>query len=92
MDEDQLEAFAEIPAFEQIQREPQEVEDYFWEIVREREKHPKDELLDVLIVAWRKEEITDLELLGYIWGTFSADTDTTGTNITNVFWGIWPFG
>ena len=82
---DQLEEFARTPAFDQIKKEPQEIEDYFWEVIYEREKNPKDELLDVLISAWRNKQITDLELLGYIWGTFSAGTDTTGVNIVNTF-------
>ncbi|WP_221568657.1 cytochrome P450 [Alkalihalobacillus sp. TS-13] len=87
-----LEAFAQTPSFEQVNREPQEIEDYFWEVILDREQHPQDELLDVLIVAWKEKKITDLELLGYIWGSFSAGTDSTGVNITNFFCLLAEFG
>ncbi|MBM7554564.1 cytochrome P450 [Thalassobacillus pellis] len=80
-----LEAFAKTPSFAQVHREPEEVEEYFWEVIHARIQHPQEELLDVLIGAWKQQKITDLELLGYLWGAFSAGTDSTGVNITNFF-------
>ena len=79
-----LEAFNRR-GFDPGAREPQEVRDYFWEVIDHRAAHPGDELLDTLIAGWRAGTITDLELLAYLWGMASAGTDTTGTNIANAF-------
>ena len=43
----------------------------------------RDELLDVLIAAWRDGRIDDDELLGYIYGFVTAGSDTTGTSFAN---------
>ncbi|MGO4614918.1 cytochrome P450 [Nocardia sp. 2YAB30] len=88
----QLSEFTERTAFDQAKREPQEVEDYFWAIIRHRVAHPEDDLLGLLAAAWQAGSITDLELLGYIWGMFSAGTDTTGTNLVNAFALLGEFG
>jgi cytochrome P450 len=81
----QLETFTQTSDLEQLQQEPQEVEEYFREVIRFREKHLENEAIDILIRAWREEKITELELMGYMWGLFQAGTDTTGTNIVNTF-------
>jgi cytochrome P450 len=89
---DQLAYFTGLSAFEQVHREPAELEDYLWEIVRNRQAHPRSELLDLLIAAWREQTITDLELLGYVWGFLAAGIDTTGTSIANAFCLLGEFG
>ena len=38
----------------------------FWQTIAKRLLNPRDELLDVLIQAWKAARITDTELLGYI--------------------------
>ncbi len=81
----QLEIFTQTPDLEQLQQEPQEVEDYFKEVIRYREKNPGNEAIDILISAWHEKRISELELMGYMWGLFQAGTDTTGTNIVNTF-------
>ena len=65
-------------------RPPQwEVQAYFWRMVSQRLARPGDELLDVLIAAWKEAEISDDELLGYLYGFIAAGTDTTGTSLIN---------
>ncbi len=81
----QLEIFTQTPDLEQLQQEPQEVEDYFREVIHSRQQHPGNEAIDILIAAWKEEKISELELMGYMWGLFQAGTDTTGTNIINAF-------
>jgi cytochrome P450 len=58
---------------------------YFWQMIAKRLARPRDELLDVLIEAWKEEAIDDVELLGYIYGFVAAGTDTTGTSFANTF-------
>lgn len=82
---EQLENFTQTPDLEQIQQEPQEVENYFREVIRSRQNNPGNEAIDILIAAWRADKITELELMGYMWGLFQAGTDTTGTHIINAF-------
>ena len=62
-----------------------EVQAYFWQIVAKRLAHPSDELLDVLVSAWRDGTIDDRELLGYLFGFTAAGTDTTGASLANAF-------
>jgi cytochrome P450 len=62
-----------------------DVQAYFWQMVATRLLHPQDELLDVLVEAWRDERITDHELLGYIYGLVVGGTDGTGTSFANAF-------
>ena len=65
-------------------RPPQwQVQAYFWRMVSRRLARPGDELLDVLVAAWRDAAITDDELLGYLYGFIAAGTDTTGTSLVN---------
>lgn len=82
---EQLERFTQTPDLDQLQREPQEIEDYFREVIQSRLKNPGNEAIDLLVAAWKEDKITELELMGYMWGLFQAGTDTTGTNIVNAF-------
>ena len=52
---------------------------------RERLAHPSDEMLDVLVAAWKDGTINDPELLGYLFGFTAAGTDTTGASLANAF-------
>lgn len=56
---------------------------YFWKLVAKRLLRPGDELLDVIVTAWRQGEITDEELIGFIFGFIAAGTDTTGASLAN---------
>lgn len=56
---------------------------YFWNVIARRLAHPQDELLDVLIGAWRGGEIDDKELLGFLNGLVIAGTDTTAASLVN---------
>jgi cytochrome P450 len=58
---------------------------YFWQMAAKRLVTPQDELLDVLLAAWKEGVIDDSELLGYIYGFVAAGTDTTGTSFANAF-------
>jgi cytochrome P450 len=62
-----------------------EVKAYFWQLVAERLVRPRDELLDVLVLAWKDRKISDTELLGYMYGFVAAGTETTGTALVNGF-------
>jgi cytochrome P450 len=39
---------------------------YFWRMIAKRLLRPRDELLDVLVNAWKTDRIDDIELLGYL--------------------------
>jgi cytochrome P450 len=58
---------------------------YFWQLVATRLAHPQDELLDVLVQAWKDDRIDDAELLGFIYGLVVGGTDGTGTSFANAF-------
>jgi cytochrome P450 len=81
----QLENFTQTPDLDQLKQEPQEIEDYFREVIQHQQKNPGNEAIDILVAAWQANKITELELMGYMWGLFQAGTDTTGTNIINTF-------
>lgn len=70
---------------EQLAPEPDDVEPYLWDVIKDRQAHPRHDLLDVLIAAWSNKSLSNLELLGYIWGSAAAGMDTTGTAIANAF-------
>jgi len=73
-------------AVEQAAPAPQEVTDYFRQIVRVRQQEePRGQLLDTLIAAWKGNEITERELFGTLWAMHSAGNDTAGTAIVNMF-------
>ncbi|WP_406276825.1 cytochrome P450 [Nocardia sp. NBC_00881] len=82
---DYIDQYQRTPGLDQVAPEPPEVRAYFWDVVKQREAAPKDDLIDVIIAAWRRDEITDDEVLGYLWGFFAAGKDTTGTHIANLF-------
>jgi cytochrome P450 len=61
-------------------------------MVAKRLARPRDELLDVLVSAWKEGQIGDRELLGYLMGFVAAGTDTTGTSLANAFSLMAEFG
>lgn len=69
-----------------------EVQAYFWQMVAKRLADPGDELLDILVAAWRDGTINDRELLGYLFGFTAAGTDTTGASLANAFCYLAEFG
>ncbi len=74
----QAASYADLP-------EHWDVQAYFWEMAARRLAHPRNELLDVLLQAWKDERIDGNELLGFLYGFAAAGTDTTGTNFVNAF-------
>jgi cytochrome P450 len=62
-----------------------DVQAYFWQMIAKRLARPQDELLDILIAAWREGAIDDREILGYLYGFTAAGTDTTGASLVNAF-------
>ena len=60
-----------------------DLEAFFWKLVAKRLTDPGDELLDIIVAAWRQGSITDHELIGFIFGFVAAGTDTTGASLAN---------
>ena len=81
----QAAGYADLPAQWDVQA-------YLWQMIAKRMAHPRDELLDVLIGAWREGRIDDAEVLGYIYGFVTAGSDTTGTSFANAFTLLAEFG
>jgi cytochrome P450 len=81
---EKLDEFSHAGSYEELPLQ-WDVQAYFWQMVAGRLAHPREELLDVLVAAWREGTIDDVELLGYIYGFVTAGTDTTGTNFANAF-------
>jgi cytochrome P450 len=81
----QARSFAEVPR-------QWDLEAYFWQMLAKRIAHPRNELLDILAVAWKDGTISDRELLGYLSGFVLAGTDTTGTALVNAFALLAEFG
>jgi cytochrome P450 len=81
---EKLDEFAQAPSYEALPLQ-WDAQAYFWQTVAKRLTAPRDELLDVLIDAWKADRITDVELLGYIYGFVTAGSDTTGTSFVNAF-------
>jgi len=79
-----LDEFAQAGSYAELP-EQWDVQAYFWQMVAKRLAHPQDELLDVLVAAWRNDKIDDAELLGYVYGFVTAGSDTTGTSFVNAF-------
>lgn len=86
-----LDEFHQATTYEDIPQQ-WDVEAYYWQLVAKRLVRPRDELLDVLVAAWKDERIGDRELLGYIAGFVAAGTDTTGTSLVNAFSLLAEFG
>ena len=86
-----LDEFAQAGSYAELP-EQWDVQAYFWQMVAKRLAHPQDELLDVLVAAWRDDKIDDAELLGYVYGFVTAGSDTTGTSFVNAFSLLAEFG
>lgn len=69
-----------------------DLEAYYWSVVAKRLARPQDELLDVLIGAWKEGTVSDRELLGYMAGFVAAGNSTTGTTLVNGFSLLAEFG
>jgi cytochrome P450 len=88
---EKLDEFSQAPTYADIPRQ-WDVEAYYWQLVAKRLARPRDELLDVLVAAWKDGRIGDRELLGYMAGFVAAGTDTTGTSLVNGFSLLAEFG
>ena len=81
---EKLDEFAQAPSYKALPLQ-WDAQAYFWQTIARRLTNPRDQLLDVLIDAWKDDRITDVELLGYIYGFVTAGSDTTGTSFVNAF-------
>jgi cytochrome P450 len=81
---EKLDEFAQATSYETLPLQS-DAQAYFWQMIARRVVRPRDELLDVLVEAWRTGRIDDVELLGYIYGFVTAGSDTTGTSFVNAF-------
>jgi cytochrome P450 len=88
---EKLDEFAQAPSYEALP-EQWDVQAYFWQMVAKRLADPRDELLDLLVAAWKDGQIDDAELLGYVYGFVTAGSDTTGTSFVNAFSLLAEFG
>jgi cytochrome P450 len=88
---EKLDEFAQAPSYEELP-EQCDVQAYFWQMVAKRLARPRDDLLDVLVAAWKEGQIDDAELLGYVYGFVTAGSDTTGTSFVNAFSLLAEFG
>jgi cytochrome P450 len=88
---EKLNEFNQAPSYDKLPRQF-DVEAFLWEMVAERIVHPRDEMLDAIIDAWKQERITGRDLLGYIFGMIAAGTDTTGATLVNAFSLLAEFG
>ena len=81
---EKLDEFARAKSYEELPLQ-WDVQAYFWQMAAKRLARPREELLDVLIEAWKAGQIDDDEWLGYVYGFVTAGTDTTGTHLANLF-------
>jgi cytochrome P450 len=81
---EKLDEFSQAKSYDELPLQ-WDAQAYFWQLVARRLALPRDELLDVLVEAWKDGRIGDDELLGYIYGFVAAGTDTTGTSFANTF-------
>jgi cytochrome P450 len=88
---EKLDEFARAASYESLPTQ-WDVQAYFRQMIAKRLARPMDELLDVLIAAWREGRIDDAEVLGYIYGFVTAGSDTTGTSFANAFTLLAEFG
>jgi cytochrome P450 len=86
-----LNEFNQAPSFDKLPRQF-DVEAFLWEMIAERIVHPRGEMLDTIIDAWKQNRITGRDLLGYIFGMIAAGTDTTGATLVNAFGLLAEFG
>lgn len=83
--------FNQAPSFDKLPRQF-DLEAFLWEMVADRVVHPREELLDVIVGAWKDGRISGRDLLGYLFGMVAAGTDTTGATFVNAFGLLWEFG
>jgi cytochrome P450 len=88
---EKLNEFNQAPSFDKLPRQF-DVEAFLWEMVAERVVHPRDEMLDTIVDAWKDGRITGRDLLGYLFGMVAAGTDTTGATLVNAFGLLAGFG
>jgi cytochrome P450 len=88
---ERLDEFAQAKGYEELPLQ-WDVQAYFWQMVAKRLAHPREELLDVLVKAWKEGTIDDVELIGYVYGFVTAGSDTTGTSFVNAFTLLAEFG
>jgi cytochrome P450 len=88
---EKLDEFAQAASYEDLPLQ-WDAQVYFWQVIAKRLASPRDELLDVLVGAWKEGRISDDELLGYIYGFVTAGSDTTGTSLVNAFSLLAEFG
>jgi cytochrome P450 len=88
---EKLDEFAQAAGYEDLPLQ-WDAQAYFWQVIARRLASPRDELLDVLVAAWKDGRIGDEELLGYMYGFVTAGSDTTGTSFVNAFALLAEFG
>jgi cytochrome P450 len=59
---EKLNEFNQAPSFDKLPRQF-DVEAFLWEMVAERVAHPRDEMLDTIVDAWKDGRITGRDLL-----------------------------
>ncbi|MGW5106010.1 cytochrome P450 [Nocardia sp. NPDC004123] len=79
---EKLDELSQAVSYDQIPRQ-WDAEAYFWRLIAKRIINPQDELLDLLIGAWKEGAFSDRELIGYVYGFVAAGTDTTATSLVN---------
>ena len=63
-----------------------DVQVYFWQMIAKRLTEPRDELLDVILDAWKAgHESTMTSWSDIIYGFLAAGTDTTGASLAMTF-------
>jgi cytochrome P450 len=88
---EKLNEFNQAPSYDKLPRQF-DVEAFLWEMVAKRMVHPRDEMLDTIVDAWKEDRITGRDLLGYLFGMLAAGTDTTGATLVNAFSLLAEFG
>lgn len=89
---ERVEPIGQLSNFHEAGLEAPDVEGFLWDLIRSRRAHPGDRLVDVLIASWEQGALSDLELLGYIWGLAVGGYHDPGTNLANSFCLLDEFG